>query len=313
MTEKNHVSSKSRRQIAEKPDRHNSMTASQVYMRNILDISLLTRAEENELAKAIHGDNDLLHEEAKKHLVRANLRLVVKLAHDFMGRGLSKHDLISEGNIGLMIAAEKFDPEKGAKFSTYGTWWIKQAMRRALAEQSRTIRIPVQSVEKIMKIKATQRRLTKEFERQPSDQEIADELDFSRRTVADLRHASLSTSSLNEPLISGESGEILDLIPDSKNGSPDIILSDSEIMGRLHSLISLLSNRERDVLEMRFGLNGRKELTLEQVGLKLGCTRERVRQIQNKAIRKLKDVVKNNQAEIRKRLEEHDEHVHDSA
>ena len=271
----------------------NPMTASQVYMRNILDISLLTREEEAELAKDIHGDDAALHEEAKKRLVRANLRLVVKLAHDFMGRGLSKHDLISEGNIGLMTAAVKFDPTKGAKFSTYGTWWIKQAMRRALAEQSRTIRIPVQSVEKITKIKATQRRLARELGRKPSDEEIAKELDFSRRTVAELRHANLSTSSLNEPLIEGEGGEIQDIIPDDDASAPDLLLGDSESLERLNHILSLLRSREREVLEMRFGLNGRKEMTLEEVGIKLGCTRERVRQIQNKAIRKLKDIVKN--------------------
>ncbi len=265
----------------------NPMTTSQVYMRNIIDFSLLSPEEETKLAEEIKSDNPQIHDVAKTKLVKANLRLVVKIANEFMNRGLAKHDLISEGNIGLMTAAEKFDPAKGAKFSTYSTWWIKQAMRRAIAEQSRTIRIPVQSVEKINRIKRAQKELAKKLGRTATDQELADELELSRRTVSELRHTNLSTSSLNEPIQAGEDGEIQDFIPDRQEHAPDRLLGDSETMEQLHDLVEHLCDREREVLQMRFGLDGRQVMTLEEVGEAVGCTRERVRQIQNKAIKKL--------------------------
>lgn len=272
----------------------NPMTASQVYMRNIIDFSLLSPEEEVELAEAIQGDDQKAHDEAKAKLVKGNLRLVVKIANEFLNRGLSKHDLISEGNIGLMTAAEKFDPTKGAKFSTYSTWWIKQAMRRAIAEQSRTIRIPVQSVEKINKIIGTIKKMKKELGRMPSDEEVGECLNLSRRTVAELRHVSLATYSLNDPLSEGESGEVGDIIPDASNNTPDEMLGEIESMGKLHELIESLDDRERQVLKMRFGLDGNGVMTLEDVGLAVGCTRERVRQIQNKAVRKLKALLAEN-------------------
>lgn len=273
--------------VVKKKQSDNPMTTSQVYMRNIIDFSLLSPDEETKLAGEIKSDNPQIHDAAKTKLVKANLRLVVKIANEFMNRGLAKHDLISEGNIGLMTAAEKFDPSKGAKFSTYSTWWIKQAMRRAIAEQSRTIRIPVQSVEKINRIKRAQKELAKKLGRTATDQELADELDLSRRTIAELRHTNLSTSSLNEPIQEGEDGEIQDFIPDKQEHAPDRLLGDSETMEQLHQLVEQLCDREREVLQMRFGLDGRQVMTLEEVGEAVGCTRERVRQIQNKAIKKL--------------------------
>ena len=265
----------------------NPMTTSQVYMRNIVNFALLSPDEEIQLAEAIHSGDQKAHDEAKAKIVRANLRLVVKIANEFMNRGLSKHDLISEGNIGLMTAAEKFDPSKGAKFSTYSTWWIKQAMRRAIAEQSRTIRIPVQSVEKINKIKRAQRDLKAEFGRIPTNKEIADKLGLSPRTVRELRHANLNTSSLNEPIVDGEAGEMQDFIPDKPERSPDNVLGDVESLKHLYVLVKRLQEREQQVLTMRFGLDGNPVMTLEDVGAAVGCTRERVRQIQNKAIKKL--------------------------
>lgn len=265
------------------------MTASQVYMRNIVDFSLLTPEEEVVLATAIKSGDPELHDQAKSKLVRANLRLVVKIAHEFIGRGLSKHDLISEGNLGLMTAAEKFDPEKGAKFSTYSTWWIKQAMRRAIAEQSRTIRIPVQSIEKINKIRRARVELTQVLGSPPSNREIADKLELSPRTVRDLIHTNLSTSSLNAPIQQGEDGEIQDFISDSAD-TPDIVLGDTESRKRLFELLNSLDLREQTVLNMRYGLNGCKVTTLEDVGVAVGCTRERVRQIQNNAIKKLQSM-----------------------
>jgi RNA polymerase primary sigma factor len=283
-----------KKSLAKKPKKkrkpaveHNPMTTSQVYMRNIIDFDLLTPDDEIQLAAAIHSGNQKAHDEAKSKIIRANLRLVVKIANEFMNRGLSKHDLISEGNIGLMTAAEKFDPSKGAKFSTYSTWWIKQAMRRAIAEQSRTIRIPVQSVGKINKIKRAQREMKEELGRIPSNKEIADRLELSPRTVRELRHASLNTSSLNEPIVNGESGEMQDFISDKPELSPDNVLGDIESLKHLYVLVEKLQEREKQVLKMRFGLDGNPIMTLENVGLAVGCTRERVRQIQNKAIKKL--------------------------
>ncbi|MFA7230776.1 MAG: sigma-70 family RNA polymerase sigma factor [Victivallaceae bacterium] len=268
----------------------NPMTTSQVYMRNIIDFSLLSPAEEVILAKAIQSGDEKAHDEAKATLIKANLRLVVKIANEFMNRGLSKHDLISEGNIGLMTAAEKFDPAKGAKFSTYSTWWIKQSMRRAIAEQSRTIRIPVQSVDKINKIKRTQKELMVKLGRMPTDVELSEVLEFSPRTISELRHTNLSTSSLNEPIVSGEDGEMQDFIPDKAGYAPDTILGDAESLSQLSKLVEKLTDREREVLKLRFGLEGCQIMTLEDVGLAVGCTRERVRQIQNKAIKTLQSM-----------------------
>ena len=269
---------------------HNPMTTSQVYMRNIIDFALLSPDEEIQLAADIHSGDQKTHDEAKAKIVRANLRLVVKIANEFMNRGLSKHDLISEGNIGLMTAAEKFDPNKGAKFSTYSTWWIKQAMRRAIAEQSRTIRIPVQSVGKINKIKSAQREIQTESGRIATNKEIAERLNLSPRTVRELRHASLNTSSLNEPIVNGEAGEMQDFISDKPELSPDNVLGDIESLKHLYVLVEQLCEREKQVLKMRFGLDGNSIMTLENVGIAVGCTRERVRQIQNKAIKKLQSM-----------------------
>ena len=286
---KNNLGKKPKKKKISKVE-HNPMTTSQVYMRNIIDFALLTPDDEIQLAAEIHSGNQKVHDKAKAKLIRANLRLVVKIANEFMNRGLAKHDLISEGNIGLMTAAEKFDPAKGAKFSTYSTWWIKQAMRRAIAEQSRTIRIPVQSVGKINKIKRAQRELKDELGRIPSNNEIAERLDLSSRTVRELRHANLNTSSLNEPIVNGESGEMQDFISDKSELSPDNMLGNIESMKHLYVLVDKLLEREKQVLKMRFGLDGNPIMTLENVGVAVGCTRERVRQIQNKAIKKLQSM-----------------------
>ncbi len=262
-----------------------------VYMGEIAMIPLVNKKEEAELAEAIHGDNEGRHEDARTTLIRANLRLVVKIAHDFKGLGLPLLDLISEGNIGLMRAVEKFDPAKGAKFSSYAAWWIKQSMRRALANQSRTIRIPVQSAGKINKIKSVRMKLTEELGREPTDAEIAEHLDFSERTVAGLRLADLRTFSLHDPIQQGEEGEFQDIIPDRHAMTPDQILGDVESVYRLIDLLDKLETRERSILEMRFGLKGKRPLTLEEVSQEIGRTRERVRQIQNQALAKLKQLL----------------------
>ncbi len=259
-----------------------------VYMQDIGQISLVTKTEEVELAAAIHGKDEFAHDEARATLIKANLRLVVKIAHDFKGLGLPLLDLISEGNIGLMRAVEKFDPAKGAKFSSYAAWWIKQSMRRALANQSRTIRIPVQSAGKINKIKSVRMKLAEELGRDPTDAEIAVHLDFSERTVAGLRLADLRTFSLHDPIQQGEDGEFQDIIPDRRAMTPDQILGDVESVDRLMDLLEELDEREKMILKMRFGLDGSRPRTLEEVSQEIGRTRERVRQIQNQALTKLK-------------------------
>ncbi|OGV44084.1 MAG: hypothetical protein A2X48_12490 [Lentisphaerae bacterium GWF2_49_21] len=262
-----------------------------VYMQDIGQISLVTKDEEVELAAKIHGNDPKLREEARATLIKANLRLVVKIAHDFKGLGLPLLDLISEGNIGLMRAVEKFDPAKGAKFSSYAAWWIKQSMRRALANQSKTIRIPVQSAGKINKIKSARLKLTEKLGREPTDAEIASYLEFSERTVAGLRLADLRTFSLHDPIQQGEDGEFQDIIPDRGASIPDRILGDLESVGRLTNLMESLDEREKMILKMRFGLDGNKPRTLEEVSQEIGRTRERVRQIQNQALTKLKTML----------------------
>ena len=259
-----------------------------VYMHDIGQISLVSKDQEVTLAAQIHGKNHDSHDEARATLIEANLRLVVKIAHDFKGLGLPLLDLISEGNIGLMRAVEKFDPSKGAKFSSYAAWWIKQSMRRALANQSRVIRIPVQSAGKINKIKSVKMKLAEQLGREPTDEEIAANLGFSGRTVTGLRLADLRTFSLHDPIQQGEDGEFQDIIPDQGAMTPDRILGDEESVHRLLSLLSQLDDRERLILQLRFGLDGKRPKTLEEVSQEIRRTRERVRQIQNQALAKLR-------------------------
>jgi len=255
-----------------------------LYMQNIGQYPLVTPDEEVELAARIkQGDKD-----ARAKLIRSNLRLVVKIAHDFKGLGLPLLDLISEGNIGLMRAVEKFDPSKGAKLSSYAAWWIKQSMRRALANQARTIRIPVQSASKISKIQAARTRLTEKLGRDPTDKEIAKEVNLTERTVTGLRLGKTTTISLHDPIQHGEDGEFRDIIPDEKTTSPDEIVQDEETLRHMVRLIDHLDERERTILNLRFGLNGERPRTLEEVSQTIGRTRERVRQIQNQALEKLR-------------------------
>jgi RNA polymerase primary sigma factor len=261
--------------------RHDAMKC---YMDDIGHIPLVTREEECILAKLIQS-GDM---EAREKLIRANLRLVVKIAHDFKGIGLPLQDLVSEGNIGLMRAAEKFDPEKGAKFSSYAAWWIKQAMRRALSEKSKTIRVPIASVGKINKIRSMRSQLTETLGRDPTDREIADRLDFSERVVSRLRRCDLKTVSLHDPIMRGEDGELKNLIPDDNAPTPFHILDDNESIQRLNLLLQNLDKRERTILLMRYGLDGSPPKTLEQISRKIGRTRERVRQIQKRALNKLR-------------------------
>jgi len=259
------------------------------YMQDVGHIPLVPREEEGTLAEKIAQGN----EEARAKLIKGNLRLVVKIAHDFKGLGLPLIDLISEGNIGLMRAAEKFDPEKGAKFSSYAAWWIKQSMRRALANQSRTIRIPVQSAGKINKIKKAYERLSEELGREPTDAEVARALQFSERTVTSLKKSDVKSYSLHDSLKDGEDGEFGDLIPDTETATPEEILLHAESLKHVEELLDTLNEREKIILEKRFGLNGQEALTLEELSEAIGRTRERVRQLQHQALGKLKAKLEN--------------------
>ena len=258
-----------------------------LYMQNIGRYSLVTPLEEVHLAGRIASGDD----EARDKLIRSNLRLVVKIAHDFKGLGLPLLDLISEGNIGLMRAVEKFDPTKGAKLSSYAAWWIKQSMRRALANQARTIRIPVQSASKISKIRAARLKLTESLGREPTDAEIARDINLTERTVTGLRLGRTTTISLQDPIQQGEDGEFRDIIPDEKTAAPDVIVQEEETLVHTLELVDQLDERERTILRLRFGLQGERPRTLEEVSQAIGRTRERVRQIQNQALVKLRQML----------------------
>lgn len=258
-----------------------------LYMQNIGRYQLVSEEREHELADQIAKGS----EEARAELIRSNLRLVVKIAHDFKGLGLPLLDLISEGNIGLMRAVEKFDPKKGAKLSSYAAWWIKQSMRRALANQARTIRIPVQSASKISKITSARNELKEKLSREPTDAEVADHVHLTERTVTGLRLGKTTTISLHDQIQHGEEGEFKDIIPDEKTDAPDEIVQEQETIDYMGRLISKLDKREQEILTMRFGLNGEKPRTLEEVSKEIGRTRERVRQIQNQALDRLREMI----------------------
>ena len=254
------------------------------YMQDVGHLPLVSREEEVELAAGIaRGD-----EASRVRLIRSNLRLVVKIAHDFKGLGLPLVDLISEGNIGLMRAVDKFDPDKGAKFSSYAAWWIKQSMRRALANQSRTIRIPVQSAGKINKIKEGREHLLAKLGREPSDAELAEFLAYSERTVSILRRSDVRSFSLSGAIQEGEVGDFEDIIPDAESTAPDTVVEQAEDLDYLLELIATLEEREQLVLVKRFGLDGERPRTLQELSRMVGRTRERVRQIQHQALAKLK-------------------------
>lgn len=262
----------------------------QSYMREISEYSRVSKAEEAALSELIRNGSEEERNKARETLINANLRLVVKIAHDFKGFGLSITDLISEGNIGLMRAVEKFDPAKGAKFSSYAAWWVKQAMRRAVANQSTTIRVPIQSSSRLAKIKKLKMQMTEELGRPPSDEEIASAIGLSTRTVSALLMSDLTTVSIHAPIRDGEVGEIQDLIPDKNSCTPDKAINDVDSVFRLMALLDQLSDRERQVLELRFGIRGGTPLTLDDVSIQIGRTRERVRQIQNAALERLKQL-----------------------
>ena len=273
------------------PDRerpsYDGDTAIKLYLREIGQVKLLTIQEEIDLAARIKkGDK-----KAREHMIKANLRLVVKIARDYEGIGLPLLDLISEGNIGLMKAVERFDPAKGGKLSTYGSWWIKQSIKRALANQSKTIRLPVHLVDKISKMRRTAMRLQDELGREPSDDEVAGEMGMPTSRVTQMRLAAIRPASLDAPIGDDDSNNFSDVVPDDNAETPYEQLEDKTVTKMLREMVTTLDPREATILRFRFGLDGGAERTLEEVGEQFGVTRERVRQIQNIALRKLRKMI----------------------
>ena len=268
-------------------ERHDGDTSIRLYLREIGLVKLLTPEEEIELAARIKkGDK-----KAREHMIKANLRLVVKIARDYEGIGLPLLDLISEGNIGLMKAVERFDPAKGGKLSTYGSWWIKQSIKRALANQSKTIRLPVHLVDKISRMRRTSLKLQEMLGHEPSDEELAVELGTTAARVAQMRAASIRPASLDAPVGDDDSNNFSEIVEDERAVNPYDELEDKTVTGMLQDMVKHLDAREATILRYRFGLDGGNEKTLEEVGEKFGVTRERVRQIQNLALRKLRKMI----------------------
>ena len=261
------------------------------YMQEIGKTPLLTKDEEFELAERIKkGDRS-----ARDHMISANLRLVVKIAHDYNNFGLPLLDLISEGNIGLVKAVERFDPSKGGKLSTYAAWWIKQSIKRALANQSKTIRLPVHLVDRIAKMRKITGQLADQLDREPSDEEIAYEMGLPVNKVAHLKSVSVRPSSLDAPI--GEDGDTTfgELVGDENEATPFETFQDKSMSNDIRDVIAQLEDREAEIIQLRFGLNGDHPLTLEEVGERFDVTRERVRQIQNIAIHKMRLLMMDNE------------------
>src|SRR6266542_918699 len=264
-----------------------SDTGIKIYLREIGQIPLLTPQQEIELAAKIKkGDR-----EARALMIRSNLRLVVKIAHDYANLGLPLLDLISEGNIGLMKAVERFDPAKGGKLSTYAAWWIKQSIKRALANQSKTIRLPVHLVDKISNMRRTAMKLQEVLGCEPTDVELAEDLGMTASRVAQLRTADIRLATLDAPIGDEDSNNFSEVVQDENAATPYQELEEKTVSAMLQEMVKTLDSREATILRYRFGLDGGSEKTLEEVGQKFGVTSERVRQIQNIALRKLRKMI----------------------
>jgi len=255
-----------------------------LYLREIGRVKMIKPDEEIALARQIaKGD-----QQAKKKLIQANLRLVISIAKKYVNRGLPFQDLIQEGNLGLIRAAEKFDYTKGFKFSTYATWWIRQAISRGLADKSRTIRVPVHMVESINKMKKTSSRLAQELGRKPNEEELSQAMAVSVNKIQEIVQADREPVSMEMPLSRDEETYLGDLIEDNESSRPDSNCEDELLRQDINRVLSQLTPRERDIMHLRFGLDDGRQRTLEEVGRLFNITRERVRQIEHKAFRKLR-------------------------
>ncbi len=255
-----------------------------MYLKEIGQIKLLTMEEELELADRIAAGDEM----AKATLAEANLRLVVSIAKRYVGRGMLFLDLIQEGNIGLMKAVEKFDVTKGYKFSTYATWWIRQAITRAIADQARTIRVPVHMVETINKLTRVHRQLTLELNREPTEEELAKKMNTSVEKIRDIYKISQEPVSLETPIGEEDDSHLGDFVPDERNMSPEEYATNEMLKDEISEILLTLTEREEKVIRLRFGLEDGKSRTLEEVGKMFNVTRERIRQIEAKALRKLR-------------------------
>jgi RNA polymerase primary sigma factor len=262
----------------------NNDTAMKAYLREIGRIPLLTPPQEIELAAKIkNGDG-----KARSLMINSNLRLVVTIAQDYANLGLPLLDLISEGNIGLMIAVDRFDPSKGAKLSTYAAWWIRQSIKRALSNQSKTIRLPVHFGDKISRMRRVARQMSEEIGREPTDDELAQEIGIATEKISQFKTASIRPASLDAPINDDDLTEFGESVGDEEARTPFELLCDKDLHNKLDGLLEVLDDREKKIISQRFGFDGGERKTLEEVGQKLRVSRERIRQLQNIALSKLR-------------------------
>jgi len=268
------------------------------YLREIGRIPLLTLEQEIELAAKIKKGDAA----AREQMINSNLRLVVTIAHDYANLGLPLLDLISEGNIGLTKAVERFNPTKGAKLSTYAMWWIKQSIKRALANQSKTIRLPVHLVDKVAKVRRVSLQMSDELGREPTNDELGEEIGIPSDKVARLKSVGIRPASLDAPIGDDDSTKFGEMIGDEEAQTPFELLRDKNLRGEVDGLIEVLDDREKKIISQRFGLDGGKPKTLEDVAKHFGITRERIRQVQNIALAKLRRALSKKEDPLEKEL-----------
>jgi RNA polymerase primary sigma factor len=267
--------------------------ALQLYMREVAEVNLLTIQEEIDLAARIHAGDD----SAREHMIRANLRLVVKIAREYEGFGLPLLDLINEGNMGLMKAVERFDPAKGGKLSTYASWWIKQSIRRGIANQAKTIRLPIHAIDKLSKAQRVANEMRETLGREPEPEELAEAMGVKASRLNEIRTAALRPASLDAPMGGDDDSNLLaEVVKDENARTPYESLEEKTLLRMLGGLVERLGPREKRIIRLRFGLDGRGEKTLEEIGTQFGLTRERIRQLQNEALERLRELIEDQDA-----------------